>query len=156
MFCLRFIYCFSQFSHWKATVIETMCYFEISPSLNHNSPAWKYFKGSYHATLCDSQLYILISRTGPRCLMSTICSNFRMFFNLKYSLLTPNCHIVPKWVQVGVITKVLPPRGWGKFCSHAKFEVGDGFKIRFWRDMIFGAGIRPLRKPFQFYLVLLA
>jgi hypothetical protein len=26
-------------------------------------------------------------------------------------------------------------RGWGKLCSHTKFEVGDGSKVRFWHDI---------------------
>jgi hypothetical protein len=26
-------------------------------------------------------------------------------------------------------------RGWGKFSSRTKFEVGEGSKIRFWHDM---------------------
>lgn len=26
-------------------------------------------------------------------------------------------------------------RGWGKFCSHTKFEVGDGSNVRLWHDL---------------------
>jgi hypothetical protein len=29
-------------------------------------------------------------------------------------------------------------RGWGKLYSHTKFEVGDGFKFRFWHDLWYG------------------
>jgi hypothetical protein len=31
--------------------------------------------------------------------------------------------------------------GLGEFCSHTKFEVGDGSKIRFWH--MYGVEIRP-------------
>jgi hypothetical protein len=27
-------------------------------------------------------------------------------------------------------------RGWVEFSSHTRFEVGDGFKIRFWHDVL--------------------
>jgi hypothetical protein len=26
-------------------------------------------------------------------------------------------------------------KGWGKFCSHTRFDIGDGSKIRFWHDL---------------------
>lgn len=26
-------------------------------------------------------------------------------------------------------------KGWKKFCSHTKFDVGNGFKVRFWHDL---------------------
>jgi hypothetical protein len=26
-------------------------------------------------------------------------------------------------------------RGWSLFCNHTKFEIGDGFKIKFWEDV---------------------
>lgn len=44
------------------------------------------------------------------------------------------------------VYKVSFRRGWGKFCSHTKFEVGDGSKVKF--NVIIGVGIQPLRTPF--------
>ena len=41
-----------------------------------------------------------------------------------------------------------------KFSCHTRFEVGDSSKVRFWHDL--WCGEWPLRKPSQFYLVLLA
>jgi hypothetical protein len=29
-------------------------------------------------------------------------------------------------------------RGWGKFCNHTRFKVGDGSKVRFWHDLLCG------------------
>jgi hypothetical protein len=26
-------------------------------------------------------------------------------------------------------------RGWGKFCNHTRFKVGDGSKVKFWHDL---------------------
>jgi hypothetical protein len=40
------------------------------------------------------------------------------------------------------------------FPSLTRFEVGDGFKLDF--GMSCGVGIRPLRKLFQNYIVLVA
>jgi hypothetical protein len=45
-------------------------------------------------------------------------------------------------------------RGWGKFRSHIRFKVGDDLRLD--SGMIIGVGIEPLRKHFQFYLVLIA
>ena len=39
-----------------------------------------------------------------------------------------------------------------KFCSHNKFEVEDGSKVRFWHDL--WCGDMALKDAFQFYLVL--
>jgi hypothetical protein len=44
-------------------------------------------------------------------------------------------------------------RGWGKFCSHTKFDVGDGYKISFWHDR--WCGDIALKEAFPIYLVLL-
>jgi hypothetical protein len=45
-------------------------------------------------------------------------------------------------------------RGWGKLCSHTRFEKWV-MALRLDSERIFGVGIWPLRMPFQFYLVFL-
>lgn len=43
-------------------------------------------------------------------------------------------------------------KGWGEFSSHTKFEVGDGFRIKFWYDV--WCGDQALKETFivLFYL----
>ena len=38
-----------------------------------------------------------------------------------------------EWYGAGIWKNIM--RGWGKFSSHTKFEVGDGTKVRFWHDL---------------------
>jgi hypothetical protein len=46
---------------------------------------------------------------------------------------------------VGLWTNIT--RGWEKFCSHTRFEVGDGSKVRFWHDH--WCGDTALKESFQ-------
>jgi hypothetical protein len=41
--------------------------------------------------------------------------------------------VLMRFMRVGLRKNIR--RGWGKFSSHTKFEVGDGSKIRFWPDL---------------------
>jgi hypothetical protein len=38
--------------------------------------------------------------------------------------------------RVGLWKNIM--RGWGKFCSHTSFDMGDGSKVRFWHDLCVG------------------
>jgi hypothetical protein len=104
--------------------LEPYCILKVMPSTSNQCLPWPVLPCSY----LHRKLTTLSTMAFCHSLTSfTLHLFLKSLFGNKISFDPPGSYGVGLWKNIW--------RGWSSFCSHTRFELGDGFKIRFWDDV---------------------